>query len=918
MLHRPCGDINPDAPCCNNKYNKCEHGFPKDYMPYSSFDDEDGSPSYRRRTPENGGGSYSVNLTVMKRKLNYEYTSKDVVPHNLWLLRKFKCHINVEICSSLKVIKYLLWYPFKGEARVIASKEDEEANVGDEVKQYEDLRTVGATEAFWRLYEFPLHTRYPKVYSLEIHLEDQQEIYFEDETIMQEIVSNEPRKTQLISFFEFNQEHDGINKQTTYLDFPAKFWYSREHKFWTLRKYQNPGLKSQCIGCMPMLTPDNGDIFYLRMLLSHDHCKGKKSFIELRTVGCRVYDSFLEACKALGLLDSDDEWKVCLDEAEIESTPARFRRIFATILAFNTPCNVPELIESYADILTQDVTRDLRTYDIGYEAHILIQVSVVLLEMELSEMDFDVSEDRRYGIQNISTGERRTVFDILETLKLAKQGEDSYIKASGNPFSNKTPVVTLQRLCGQVDSLTEEQLLFLNDAEQSLEENKQFFAFVNADAGTGKTFTLNTLIARLIYHHNIQVISAAFSGIASTLLLNGRTFHCQFKAKLKPQTQRGFNIRKKSKLAESIKKTKFIVIDEAPQLHVSYYTDLDEFLQDLMENDHPFGGISVVLAGDFKQTLPIVRKANQLAQIRACIKNSSRIWDLFASNQYYLTKNMRLTSVESVSDIARMQEFLMFMKMLGMGELPPNDEGNIDLPDMMVESDFQSECDMEDAIIDYVYDDINEHIHDVQFLMNNVILCPLNKNVSSINKKVVDMLNLHEYVSYAADTPSDENPEVPVEYLNTLDVPGLPPFKLSLKKHMPIMLMRNINKKQHLCNGTRLIVQEVSSSLLYATNPARNNEQVVLPQIALESDIDRVGILWKRRQFPVCPAFALSMNKSQGQTILGKIGIFLYSQCFAHGQLYVATSRAIHPDHVKYFLKDRDIGARNVVITQII
>ena len=107
------------------------------------------------------------------------------------------------------------------------------------------------------------------------------------------------------------------------------------------------------------------------------------------------------------------------------------------------------------------------------------------------------------------------------------------------------------------------------------------------------------------------------------------------------------------------------------------------------------------------------------------------------------------------------------------------------------------------------------------------------------------------YISYAADTPSDKNPEVPVECLNTLDIPGLPPFELSLNKNMPIMLMRNINKKWHLCNGTHLIVQKVSSCLLYATNPARNNEQVVLPRIVLESDIDRVGILWKRRQFPV-------------------------------------------------------------------
>ena len=68
----------------------------------------------------------------------------------------------------------------------------------------------------------------------------------------------------------------------------------------------------------------------------------------------------------------------------------------------------------------------------------------------------------------------------------------------------------------------------------------------------------------------------------------------------------------------------------------------------------------------------------------------------------------------------------------------------------------------------------------------------------------------------------------------------------------------------------------------------------------------------------MCLAFALSLNKFQGQTILRKVGVFLYSQRFAHGQLYVATSCAIHPEYVKYFLKDRNIGARNVVVTQII
>lgn len=98
----------------------------------------------------------------------------------------------------------------------------------------------------------------------------------------------------------------------------------------------------------------------------------------------------------------------------VESTPVCFQRIFATLLAFNTPCYVPELIEFYADILTQDVTRDLRNYDIGYKAYIRIQVAVVLLDMELSEMDSNVSEDRRAGIQNLSARESIRLLTFLK------------------------------------------------------------------------------------------------------------------------------------------------------------------------------------------------------------------------------------------------------------------------------------------------------------------------------------------------------------------------------------------------------------------------------------------------------------------------------------------------------------------------
>ena len=197
MLHRPCGSVNPEAHCCKKKHGRCEHNFPKKYTDFSTFSEDDGSPVYRRRSPTMGGGSSKVRMKLNRKWVTYEYTSKDVVPHNLWLLEKFDCHINVEICSSLKVIKYLLWYPFKGDTRVIGSMGTNE----DEISYYEDMRTVGATEAFWRIYEFDLHTRFPTVVSLAIHLEDKQNIYFEDDTNLQQNLQNPAEYTQLTSFF---------------------------------------------------------------------------------------------------------------------------------------------------------------------------------------------------------------------------------------------------------------------------------------------------------------------------------------------------------------------------------------------------------------------------------------------------------------------------------------------------------------------------------------------------------------------------------------------------------------------------------------------------------------------------------------------------------------------------------------------
>ena len=109
MIHQPCGEFDPTASCCKRS-GKCEKYYPMEYTSCSYFD-SDGKAIYKRRSPEEGGKTAYITKGDQTWKIGNQW----VVPYNLFLLRYFKCHINVEIMSSLLVVKYLLWYPFKGD-----------------------------------------------------------------------------------------------------------------------------------------------------------------------------------------------------------------------------------------------------------------------------------------------------------------------------------------------------------------------------------------------------------------------------------------------------------------------------------------------------------------------------------------------------------------------------------------------------------------------------------------------------------------------------------------------------------------------------------------------------------------------------------------------------------------------------------
>nr|GFB01285.1 ATP-dependent DNA helicase PIF1-like [Tanacetum cinerariifolium] len=183
------------------------------------------------------------------------------------------------------------------------------------------------------------------------------------------------------------------------------------------------------------------------------------------------------------------------------------------------------------------------------------------------------------------------------------------------------------------------------------------------------------------------------------------------------------------------------------------------------------------------------------------------------------------------------------------------------------------DCDDVGAVIDDIYPDLLRNLWNPSFFQEKAILAPTHKMIEIINQRMLTMLigNEKDYESSDSICLADEDSNFDdsiytTEFINGLRMSGMPHHNIKLKIGTPIMLMRNIDQKARLCNGTRLQVLRWRNNIIEAKiiSGGSVGRICTIPRMVISPTDAKISFKLNRQQVPIQVCFAMTINKTKG------------------------------------------------------
>lgn len=396
--------------------------------------------------------------------------------------------------------------------------------------------------------------------------------------------------------------------------------------------------------------------------------------------------------------------------------------------------------------------------------------------------------------------------------------------------------------------------------------------FITGYAGTGKSYILNKLKKKF------QIDVTSTTGLAA-VNVQGQTIHSWAGVGIcnKPVKDVIEKILQRTKLKKQISECKILAIDEISMLDAKTFDYIDEVLRNMRDGSKPFGGIQVLLFGDFFQLPPVEKESG------FCF--NGKTWQALNLKTIFLEKIYRQND----------ENFIKSLNNLRLNRLTEDD--------IRLFYDREVNYNTYESDILHIFS-TNKEADNYNTFKFNSVKKPLHvfNSIDKIHRKrsiiTVEKENLDERLT-----------NFDLKTLETFDKSCKAPSALELKEGCRVMLLKNLNFNKGLINGACGTVLELKKSESRVgslphqqevmQSQKSEDEEYIL--VKFDNDVEEViakhtfeayrdgEVVVSREQYPLRLAYGITIHKSQGMT-LDKL-IVDCNSIFECGQMYVALSR---------------------------